>query len=74
MIRKNVLEKIRGKAPLQPYTTEEMAELYNITTKTFLKWLEPFKNDIGEKIGWYFNIRQVEIMFEKLGRPEIEHD
>lgn len=74
MIRNNVLDKIRGKAPLQPYTTEEMASLYNITTKTFLKWIEPFVNDIGEKIGWYFNVRQVEVIFEKIGRPEIEQD
>ena len=54
----------------QPYTTDELAQLYGIRTKTLLRWIEPFKNEVGEKIGWYFNIRQVNIIFDKLGRPE----
>lgn len=70
MIRTQVIEKIISQVPTQPYTTDELAMLYGITSKTFLKWLEPFKNEIGQKIGWYFNIRQVNIVFEKLGRPE----
>lgn len=70
MIRTHVIEKISSKVPTQPYTTDELAMLYGITSKTFLKWIEPFKNEIGQKIGWYFNVRQVNIIFEKLGRPE----
>ncbi len=72
MIRKQVIENIKDKVPLQPYTTDELAFLYGITAKTFLRWLVPFGEVIGKKIGWYFNIRQVEIIFEKLGRPEKE--
>lgn len=72
MIRKQVIETIKDKVPLQPYTTDELALLYGITAKTFLRWLVPFEEAIGKKIGWYFNIRQVEIIFEKLGRPEKE--
>ena len=72
MIRKEVMNKIKDRVPLQAYTTEELAYLYNITDKTFLKWLEPFKEPIGKKIGWYFNIRQVEVIFEKIGWPEKE--
>lgn len=70
MIRDHVIEKIKDSVPAQAYTTEELALLYNITSKTFLKWIAPFQNEIGQKIGWYFNIRQVNIIFEKLGRPE----
>lgn len=70
MIRNHIIKKITSYVPSQPYTTDELAMLYGITAKTFLKWLEPFKKEIGEKIGWYFNIRQVNIIFEKLGRPE----
>ena len=70
MIRKDVMDKISTTVPVQAYTTEELATLYNITKKTFLKWLVPFQNEIGQKIGWYYNIRQVNIIFEKLGRPE----
>jgi len=70
MIRKNIIEKIAAEAPSQPYTTDELSLLYGITSKTFLKWTVPFKEQIGNKIGWYYNIRQVNIIFEKLGRPE----
>ena len=70
MIRTHVMEKITSLVPAQPYTTDELAMLYGITAKTFLKWIGPFKNEVGEKIGWYFNIRQVGIIFDKLGRPE----
>jgi len=69
MIRAHVIGKITSTVPTQPYTTDEIAMLYGITAKTFLKWTEPFKNEIGQKIGWYFNVRQVNIIFEKLGRP-----
>jgi hypothetical protein len=70
MIRSHVIEKIASQVPAQPYTTDELAMLYGITAKTFLKWIGPFKNETGQKIGWYYNIRQVNIIFEKLGRPE----
>lgn len=70
MIRKDLLTSINNEAPSQPYTTEELSLLYGITTKTFLKWILPFKEQIGQKIGWYYNIRQVNVIFENLGRPE----
>ena len=70
MIRKEIIEKIASEAPLQPYTTEELSLLYGITSKTFLKWISPFKEAIGQKIGWYYNIRQVNVIFENLGRPD----
>lgn len=70
MIRTQVMEKITSLVPAQPYTTDELSLLYGITSKTLLKWIEPFKNEIGQKIGWYYNIRQVNVIFERLGRPE----
>ncbi len=70
MIRKDLIEKITSRVPSQPYTTDELAHLYGITAKTLLKWIEPFRKEVGQKIGWYFNIRQVNIIFEKLGKPE----
>lgn len=71
MIRKDVIEKIKTEVPSQPYTTEELSLFYGVTNKTFLKWIAPFKEAIGQKVGWYFNIRQVNVIFENLGRPEI---
>lgn len=70
MIRKEIMNNISGPAPLQPYTTEELATLYGITPKTFLRWLVPYKPEIGEKMGWFFNVRQVQVIFKHIGRPE----
>lgn len=57
----------------RPYTTRELANLYNVNERTFKRWIEPFADEIGERIGNFFSIRQVAIIFEKLGCP-IEKD
>lgn len=62
---------MNAKIPLKPYSTHELSKMYYITEKTMLKWLQPFQQEIGEKVGWYFNVRQVEIIFEKLGWPDL---
>jgi hypothetical protein len=54
---------------LQPYTSKDLYNLYGINEKTFRKWIEPFSGLIGEKRGAYFNLRQVEVIFDKLGTP-----
>jgi hypothetical protein len=69
MIKKSIRE-IKGKAPFAAYSTEELAYLYGVTSPTILKWLEPFQEYIGEKRGWYYTIKQVEIIFDKIGHPE----
>lgn len=74
MVRNDILKRIKTTVPIQAYTTEELALLYKITPKTFLKWLVPFQADIGQKIGWFYNIRQVTIIFEKIGQPEKDSD
>ncbi len=67
----NINTEGRDRIRLQPYTTEELASLYNdISIKTFIKWIKPFKEEIGKKIGFHYNIKQVEIIFERLGWPE----
>lgn len=55
---------------LSPKTSTQIAELYGISLKTFYKWVAPFKNDIGEKIGRFYNIAQVKTILEKLGLPQ----
>lgn len=64
------MRKLKTEVPSQPYTTEELSFFYGVTSKTFLKWIAPFKDKIENTIGWYFNIRQVNVIFENVGRPE----
>jgi len=54
---------------IKPYTVKELAAINNVCDKTFKKWLQPFADEIGEKRGWYYNVNQVRIIFEKLGLP-----
>lgn len=54
---------------VKPYSFKELCVLYGISGKTLVKWLRPFKNEIGEKIGRYYNVLQVQTIFNKLGVP-----
>ncbi len=54
---------------VQPANTKQLAALYEVTTRIFRKWIKPFSNEIGERTGIYFTVRQVELIIDKLGLP-----
>lgn len=54
---------------VKPYSTAEMARIYGVCDRTFLKWLKPFMPLVGPKSGRFYTVAQVDIIFEKLGRP-----
>ncbi len=56
--------------PLKPYTTKELCAIYKVDRRTFKKWIKPFEEEIGERLGWYYTTRQVRIIFQKLDLPE----
>ena len=56
---------------IKTYSVKEVAGLYAISRKTLKNWLAPFEKEIGERIGYFYNPKQVGIIFEKLGIPEI---
>jgi hypothetical protein len=58
-----------AEAPIQPYDTTQLAKLYKIDPRTFNKWIKPFEAEIGERTSQIFTIRQVEVIFDKVGRP-----
>ncbi|MEO6832673.1 MAG: hypothetical protein ABI378_09400 [Chitinophagaceae bacterium] len=55
--------------PLKAYTVKQLSELYGVSTKTFRRWVEPFKTAIGEKHGYFYNISQVKCIVQRLGVP-----
>ncbi|HVI45243.1 MAG TPA: hypothetical protein VM802_10245 [Chitinophaga sp.] len=63
------METIRTAFTLQPYTVKDLADLYGVHRNTFARWLYPFENEIGIRKGYYFNIKQVKIIVDKLGTP-----
>lgn len=54
---------------VRPYNTKELSALYGVSYKTFKKWLRPHKEQIGDKIGYYYNIDQVKTIFRILSLP-----
>ena len=54
---------------LKPYSIAELSKLYDVCARTMKKWMKPFDAIIGEKMGRYYTITQVKIIFEKLGLP-----
>lgn len=55
---------------LKPYTLKELADLYGVSRKTMMKWRDGLAEELGEKRGKYYNIKQVKIFFEELGIPK----
>jgi hypothetical protein len=61
----------REPAKLQPYTTKDLCLLYGVTYKTLQRWLNEINGELGKKIGKFWNVYQVEIIFKRCGRPEV---
>ncbi|HTB31136.1 MAG TPA: hypothetical protein VK808_03870 [Bacteroidia bacterium] len=57
--------------PIKPYKQKELCNLYNVHRNTFKNWLKPFEEEIGERQGYYYSIKQVEIIFKRLDYPSI---
>lgn len=59
----------RAMFEVKPYSKREMAEIYNVCSKTFEKWVNPFKDEIGTLNGRYYTVRQVKLILERLDLP-----
>jgi hypothetical protein len=59
---------------LRAYSMGELAGLYKVHRDTMRKWLIPFAAVIGERNGRFYSIIQVQIIFERLGWPELDDD
>jgi len=54
----------------RPLNKSQFADLYNVNAKTFNRWLQPIKKDIGPINGQLFNPKQFFKIIEFLGSPE----
>ncbi len=62
---------------LRGYSLPELANLYQISSRTFKKWIKPFAAEIGKRQGRFYNVNQVKTILANLGFPEVistEHD
>ena len=49
---------------VRPYKVCEMAAMYQVSAKTFRKWLTRIRNKIGKTNGHYLLVEQVEIIIQ----------
>lgn len=54
---------------MRPYKFKELCAAYNKHPTTMRKWLAPFKEQIGELVGGYYLIPQMEIIIEHIDLP-----
>jgi hypothetical protein len=53
---------------IRPYSTRELAGIYNVCDKTMKKCIKPFIGEVGEKNGRYYSVAQVKVIY-KLAVP-----
>jgi hypothetical protein len=63
-------ESLIATIQLKAYSKKEIAQLYEISTKSLQTWLIPFEKELGPRVGRFYNPKQMKIIFEKLGIPE----
>lgn len=54
---------------VRPYMPNELASIYSISHPTMTNWLKSIKEKTGVRLGQYYSVRQVEIIFEHFGVP-----
>lgn len=55
---------------IRSYSLKELSGLYGVNPRTLRKWLTPIVHLIGEKIGRYYTVKQVTMIFSHLGVPK----
>lgn len=54
---------------VRPYKFKELCALYDKHPNTMRRWLKPFKETIGELVGGYYLIPQIEAIIESIDLP-----
>jgi hypothetical protein len=53
----------------ETYMKKELAELYELTPRAFHTMFKPHEQFVGKKEGRYYSKLQVQIIFQRLGKP-----
>jgi len=59
----------RKTVEIKAYSLGELAALYEVSVRTMNRWLKPHLETIGKREGRFYTIKQVTIIFDKLGMP-----
>jgi len=59
---------------IRAYKVKELAFIYKVSKPTLKKWLQPFRQEIGNQIGHFYTGPQVRIILDKLGAPDLSYE
>lgn len=65
-----LMSKTRRVVEVKAYSIGELASLYEISVRTMNRWLRPHLERIGKREGRFYNVKQVEFIFEHFGLPK----
>lgn len=57
---------------VKPYSKLELQMMYEVSDKSFTKWLQGISKQVGERRGRYYNPLQVQTIFANFGVPFIK--
>lgn len=60
---------VQLKIKVKPYNLKELCRLYDMSPYTMRRNLRALEELLGKREGYYFNARQVHIIFRELGLP-----
>jgi hypothetical protein len=69
-ISSNPLINKDGSISARPCSMNDFVTLYGVSSKTMRNWLTPFREALGERKTYVFTVKQVNIIFSKLGKPK----
>src|SRR4051812_24253976 len=62
------------KADVKRYKPSELAKLYGCSLKTFNRNIKGIRDQIGKRVGQWYDINQVITVFDHLDRPYKEYE
>ncbi len=68
-MKQNLQDKLEIR--LRAYSINEVAELYQFSLKSMKTWLSHYAKEIGPRMGHYYTPKQMKIIFDCIGKPEI---
>jgi len=54
---------------VKPATGRQLAEVYKLPYRVFLRHLKEIKHIIGKRIGYFYTVKQIIAIIEYLGPP-----
>lgn len=55
---------------IKPLNYKQLAATYDVSPRTIKSWLRPFIDEIGEMRGKVLTVKQILLIYDKIGKPK----